>query len=306
MTSKRHDVIVLIALQDEVASRGGLLKRLSLRSLKMTEDFADTVDVNMSESFAPFFHEWESVHELVGIPVDVDQKETIEKLKHPPYTPPQLGDQDDEVVPEMSEAAPVRRLVFRTVSYGSENSLDAIDRKNSYECSLDTLWSSSSTFSLCIDNKDEDYVEAAGLFIENALGSCEVFVGGSEPNLLDQRDRSATISGDVPAQSMTEVDIKTPGSTFPDSERCSKESLETVTGDDTPRPVDRTPGEIRSAVDNVIVKIMDTCRRLSICAYTPEDTVEDVQRKLRECKVCITRLYVLLSLPSGSSSVYIY
>ena len=68
-------------------------------------------------------------------------------------------------------------------------------------------------------------------------------------------------------------------------EQCSKESLETVTGEETPRP-DRTEQEIRALLDDVIERIVDTCKRLSVCAYTTDDSVEEVQRKLRESKVC--------------------
>ena len=68
-------------------------------------------------------------------------------------------------------------------------------------------------------------------------------------------------------------------------EQCSKESLETVTGEETPRP-DRTEHEIKALLDDLIERIVNTCKRLSVCAYTTDDSVEDVQRKLRESKVC--------------------
>ena len=68
-------------------------------------------------------------------------------------------------------------------------------------------------------------------------------------------------------------------------EQCSKESLETVIGEETPRP-DRTEQEIRALLDDVIERIVNTCKRLSMCAYTTDDSVEEVQRKLRESKVC--------------------
>ena len=68
-------------------------------------------------------------------------------------------------------------------------------------------------------------------------------------------------------------------------EQCSKESLETVTGDDTPRP-DRTEQDIKALLDDVIESIVNTCKRLSVCAYTTDDSVEEVERKLRESKVC--------------------
>ncbi|KAJ7327787.1 hypothetical protein OS493_026062 [Desmophyllum pertusum] len=42
---------------------------------------------------------------------------------------------------------------------------------------MDTLWSSSSTFSINTDNRDDEDDETAG--------NNEVFVGGSEPNLLE-------------------------------------------------------------------------------------------------------------------------
>ena len=61
--------------------------------------------------------------------------------------------------------------------------------------------------------------------------------------------------------------------------------METVTGDETPR-TEKTEQEIRSLLDNVIERIVNTCTRLSVCAYTTDDSVEDVEHKLRETKVC--------------------
>ena len=183
--------------QDKVASREDQLKRLSLQALKLVEDFSDSVEVDVSESFQPFFQEWESVHELAGMPVDEAQKETLDRLRRPASVPPQFSLQEDsehEFLPEMLESGPMRRHGIRRFSFGSENSLDVRDRKRSYEASMDTLWSSSSTFSINIDNRDEDYDENAGIFIDRALGSGNVFVGGSEPNLLEGRSREGTLS----------------------------------------------------------------------------------------------------------------
>lgn len=61
--------------------------------------------------------------------------------------------------------------------------------------------------------------------------------------------------------------------------------METVTGDETPR-TEKTEQEIRALLDNVIERIVNTCTRLSVCAYTIDDTVEDAEHKLRETKVC--------------------
>ena len=61
--------------------------------------------------------------------------------------------------------------------------------------------------------------------------------------------------------------------------------METVTGDETPR-TEKTEQEIRALLDNVIERIVNTCTRLSVCAYTTDDSVEDVEHKLRETKVC--------------------
>lgn len=267
-----------------MASREDQLKRLSLQALKLVEDFSDSVDVDVSESFQPFFQEWGSVQELAGIPLDGKQKETLGRLKRPASVPPQLSIQDDseeEFLTEFPEAGPLRRFAFRSYSFGSENSLDVRARRSSYECSMDTLWSSSSTFSINIDNRDEEDDETAGIYIDNALGNNEVFVGGSEPNLLDSRTRENTLSSqDYPK----EVAAKIGGSSL-EVEKCSKESLETVTGEDTQRP-DRTEEEIKTLLDDVIQRIADTCKRLSVCAYTPDDSVEEVERKLRESKVC--------------------
>ena len=192
-----------------MASREDQLKRLSLQALKLVEDFSHNLEVDMSESFEPFFHEWESVHEMAGMPVDEAQKETLEKLRRPPSVPPQLSiqeDSEDEFLPEMLDAGPMRRYGIRRFSFGSENSLDVRDRKRSYEASMDTLWSSSSTFSINIDNRDEEYDENAGIFIDNVLGSGRVFVGGSEPNLLDGRSREGTLSSqDYPKGEVVEA-----------------------------------------------------------------------------------------------------
>ena len=108
---------------------------------------------------------------------------------HPQFTV--QGDSENEPLPELS---PMRRLGVRRFSFGSENSLDVRDRRRSYDASMDTLWSSSSTFSINIDNKDDDPDEVAGVFIENALRAGNFFVGGSEPNLLDGRSREGTLS----------------------------------------------------------------------------------------------------------------
>ena len=271
-----------------MASREKQLKRLSLQALKMVEEFSDDVEVDVSESFQPFFQEWGSVQELAGIPLDGQQKAALGRLKRPASVPPQFSVQDDseeEFLTEASEARPMRRLGVRSFSFGSENSLDVRDRKSSYECSMDTLWSSSSTFSI---NKDDEYDETAGIYIENILRNSDVFVGGSEPNLLDGRSREGTLSSqDYPKEGA----LKTADTSL-EVEQCSKESLETVTGEETPRP-DRTEEEIRTLLDDVIGRIVDTCKRLSVCAYTPDDSVEEVERKLRESKVCHFEVFYL-------------
>lgn len=277
--------------KDEVASREKQLKRLSLQALKIVEEFSDNVDVDVSESFQPFFQEWGSVQELAGIPLDVQQKETLEKLRRPASVPPQLSIQDDseeEFLPDKPNSAPLHRLGIRSFSFGSENSLDVRDRKSSYECSMDTLWSSSSTFSINIENKDDEFDENVGVFIENALRGNQVFVGGSEPNLLDSRSREGTLSD----QDYTKVGASKSMDHSLEVEECSKESMETVTGEETSRP-DRTEDEIKSLLDDLLERIVDTCKKLSVCAYTPDDSVDEVQRKLREGKVCLS--FFLLS-----------
>ena len=174
----------------------------------MVEDFSDSLELDMSESFEPFFQEWESVHELAGIPVDEAQKETLDRLRRPSSVPPQHSIQDDsedEFLADMPEAGPMRRFGIRRFSFGSENSLDVRDRTRSYEASMDTLWSSSSTFSINIDNRDEDYDENVGIFIDRVLGNGNVLVGGSEPNLLDGRSREGTLSSqDYPVEQAVE------------------------------------------------------------------------------------------------------
>ena len=180
-----------------MASREDQLKRLSLQALKLVEEYSDNLVVDMSESFEPFFQEWESVHELAGVPVDEVQKQTFGKIRRAASFPPPLSVQEntEDVFPvEIVEAAPMRRLRVRSLSFGSENSLDVRDRKRSYEASMDTMWSSSSTFSINVDSKDEDFDEIAGMFMHNILGNGNNFVGGSEPNLLEARSREGTIS----------------------------------------------------------------------------------------------------------------
>lgn len=56
-------------------------------------------------------------------------------------------------------------------------------------------------------------------------------------------------------------------------------------GDEAPG-ADRSEEEIRALLDDVIERIVSTCERLSACAYTTNDSVEEVQRKLWESKVC--------------------
>ena len=276
-----------------MASREKQLKRLSLQALKLVEDFSDNVEVDVSESFQPFFQEWGSVQELAGIPLDEQQRETLGRLKRPASVPPQFSVQDDseeEFLPDNPEAGPLRRFGgFRSHSFGSENSLslDVRDRKSSYECSMDTLWSSSSTFSINTDNRDDEDDETAGIYIDNVLGNNEVFVGGSEPNLLEGRSRNDTLSD----QDYAKVVHGRTADTSLEVEQCSKESLETVTGEETPRP-DRTEEEIKTLLNDVIARIVDTCKRLSVCAYTPDDSAEEVQRKLRESKVCFNHFYI--------------
>lgn len=270
------------------------------------EDFSGSVDVDVSESFQPFFQEWGSVQELAGIPLDGIQRETLGRLKRPTSVPPRLssrGDSEDEIHAEFPGAGPLGHFEFRSYSFGSENSLDVRARRSSYEYSMDTLWSSSSTFSINIDHRDDEDDETAGIYIDNALRNNEVFVGGSEPNLLEGRTRENTLSSqDYPK----EVAAKTWGSSL-EVEKCSKESLETVTGEETPRP-DRTEEEIKTLLDDVIQRIVDTCKRLSVCTYTPDDSVEEVERKLRESKVChFPKLsYLHLSIKSHVTKITEY
>lgn len=56
-------------------------------------------------------------------------------------------------------------------------------------------------------------------------------------------------------------------------------------GDDVPR-ADKTEEEIRALLDDVIERIASTCEQLSACAYMTDDSVEEVQRKLWDSKVC--------------------
>ena len=53
--------------------------------------------------------------------------------------------------------------------------------------------------------------------------------------------------------------------------------------------MDRREEEIRALLDDVIERIVRTCKQLSACAYTTDDSVEEVQRKLWESKVCSSR-----------------
>ena len=185
-----------------MASREDQLKRLSLQALKLVEDYSDKLLVDMSESFEPFFHEWESVHELAGIPVDEVQKQTLGKIRRAASFPPPMNAQEDvdDVFPsDIVEAAPMRRLRVRSLSFGSENSLDVRDRKRSYEASMDTLWTSSSTFSINIDNREDDFDENAGMLMHR-------IIGGSEPNLPEPRSRGGTLSDqDYPKEEIVDA-----------------------------------------------------------------------------------------------------
>lgn len=192
-----------------MASREDQLKRLSIQALKLVEDYSDKLVVDMSESFEPFFQEWESVHELAGIPVDEVQKQTLGNIRRAASFPPPMnaqGDIDDVFPSDIVEAAPMRRLRVRSLSFGSQNSLDVRDRKRSYEASMDTMWTSSSTFSINIDNGEDDFDENAGILMHRILGNGNEFVGGSEPNLLEARSRGGTLSEkDYPKEEIMDV-----------------------------------------------------------------------------------------------------
>lgn len=61
------------------------------------------------------------------------------------------------------------RLGIWSFLFGSENFLDVCDCKSFYECLMDMFWSLSSIFLINIENKDDEFDENVGVFIENVF-----------------------------------------------------------------------------------------------------------------------------------------
>jgi hypothetical protein len=168
----------------------------------------------------------------------------------------------------------------RAISVGNGISLTDFERKRIHsEKSMDTLWSSSSTFSINID-ADEGSQSNYSLNV----GSSDVFLDGSQISIDEQRERQDTISGAESDyhEGSGDVDALDIGG---DLDKTT-ESLETVMAEETQRP-DRREDEVKVLMDDILERIEDTCKQLSMCVYEPEDTEDEVARKLESCKVMI-------------------
>lgn len=218
------------------------------------ENYADDIDVDMSESFQPFLREWKSVQELAGLPVMDDDPTLIAKLER--RTSVSIPDVDRTRL----DLGNLKQK--RAKSVGSDISTSDLGRRRlRSERSMETLWSSQSTFSINIDPE----CEQSGSSLN--IGSCDVFLDAGGVSTDEQRERHDTLSN------VENGDIT--------------ESMETVTADteDASRP-DKTEDEVKLLMNDIIERISSTCKELSMCVYDPEDTEEEVERKLEVCKVC--------------------
>ena len=303
--------VSFVSRQGQVALRDNQVKRLSLQALKLMEEYSDQMDMDMRETFQPLLREWKSVQELAGIPAEEEQEQIFDRLERQhslqmPGTTPDgewPGTTPDGEWEECAEmpAFPGKLSLMRKrrTSYGSSSSVGEQmsptgrerDRMSSFDYSMDTLWSSCSTFSINMDTRDDERENGEDLEESTEkINSALLSVNGNGLDTLLTRDREGTLvqEGDTsatPPQSMVGSDrvvVKREGNST--KERLSRESVDTVTEDETQRP-ERTPEEMRAQLDDVMDRVLDTSQRLSFCAYAPEDTEEDVERKLMECKV---------------------
>ena len=248
-----------------MASRKDDVKRLSLQAMKLMEDYCNNVTVDVSDTVQPLLREWKSVQELTGVSAE-EKPSAFDKLKR--LDRHSVGDEHDlEEQSEVSSLGQLRRFATgsRRYSFGSENSLDARDRRP-YEYSMDTLWSSSSTFFISGDAKDGSQ-DNWDLGSAPAMGSGDVFSRGSDDMVAD-RPRQGTVGSDG-------------GLLEPD--QCRGDSVETVTAE--PPAGDPTGDEVREVIDDILDRIYSTYDKLASCSYAPEDTEEEVELKLKECKV---------------------
>lgn len=271
---------LLIILQGELESRRNDVKRLSLQAIKLMEEFSNKVAMDMSDTFQPLLREWKSVQELAGVHIEEEQKDIVTKLERP-LRPSRHSVSDEHDLEEHSELATLGQLRrfgsgYRRFSFGSENSLDARD-KRSYEYSMDTLWSSSSTFSISVDARDESQ-EYLNMGLPVAMGSGDVYLSGSDNNITGRQRQDTISASESNDKANGELDERVGL-----EEQCSRDSVETVTAE-APRR-DLAVDEVRELMDDIIDRIYATCEKLTTCVYTPEDTEEEVERKLKECKV---------------------
>lgn len=245
------------------------------------ENFADEVDADMGDTFKPLLREWKSVQELAGLPVPEDDPILMAKLnRETSFSTTDLGDDSSEPKESSLQSK-------RAASVGNGISLTDFGRRRIHsEKSMDTLWSSSSTFSINID-ADEGLQSNYSLNV----GSSDAFLDGSQISINEQRERTDTIS-EVQTDDQdgsSDVDALDVGGELDKT----TESLETVMAEDTPRP-DRTEEEVKALMEDIVQRMEDTCKQLSSCVYEPEDTEDDIVRKLESCKVKINTESIIL------------
>jgi len=252
-------LIVTCCFQGKVASQEDKVKRLSWQAVKLMENYADDIDVDMCESFQPLLREWKSVQELAGLPILDDDPALMEKLHRKTSVSIPNVDRTRLDSGEFKQK--------RAISLGNDISLAGpLDRSRfKSDRSMETLWSSQSTFTI---NIDPDDMSSGNLNI----GSNDVFIDDTPLVIGEQRERQDTISNDENIGNLHGVN--------------TTESMETVKADneEQTRP-DRTEEEVKSLMDDILERIGDTCKQLTLCLYDPEDTEDEVERKLEACKV---------------------
>lgn len=248
-------------IQGKVASQEDKVKRLSWQAVKLMENYADEIDVDMCESFQPLLREWKSVQELAGLPILDDDPALMEKLHRKTSISIPNVDRTRLDSGEFKQK--------RAISLGNDISLAGPLESSRFRSdrSMETLWSSQSTFTINIDPEDR----SSGIF---NIGSNEVFIDETPLVIGERRERQDTLSNE---ENTDNLDGQCGNTT---------ESMETVKADNEEQPKpDRTEDEVKSLMNDILERIGDTCKQLSLCVYDPEDTEDEVERKLEACKV---------------------
>ena len=262
------------------------------------EDYGDQMDVDMSETFKPLLRDWKSIQELAGIEAEEQQQEMFNKLER------EHGHQVVEIssdgeIEELDEipAFPVKLSLIRKrgKSFESSNSIGEQmsptnrerDRVSSFDYSTDTLWSSSSTFSINLDPREDE--QGSSEILDESTGKINsaMFANGNGLDVPFPRDREGTLvqqEGESivtsSRNSSTEINYS--------QDRHSSESVDTVT-DEIQKQV-KTPEELSAQLESIKDRITYSFQQLSYFCYAPDDMEQDVEQKSLECKV--DNLYV--------------